>query len=96
MSDLGRQFGGRNLAAKQTPEAREQAARAIKRHHLAWCPEEFWALNEQLRRKGFKLAERKDVILAEVPGTAQHARRQVLNHQTAQILRAEREKAQAY
>lgn len=49
-----------------------------------------------MKRQGFAQAERREIILADVPGTVEHARRTVRNHQDAQRIRAEREKAQAY
>lgn len=35
---------------------------AIRRAHLRWCPQRHWALNERLRRRGYRLVERKAMI----------------------------------
>lgn len=96
MSEAGRRVGALNLARGQTPEARERARMTIKRRHLAWCPEEHWPLNTSLKAKGFKLEERKAIILAEVEGTAEHARRTVENHRIAAELRHARDLASRY
>ena len=92
----GRQVGRHNFAAANAPEARAKASRAIRAAALPWCPEQYWDLNTMLRRKGLRLAERKAVILALVPGTPEHARIEIANRNLAQRLRAERERAQAY
>ena len=77
-------------------EARAEAGRKISARALAWCPLEYRALNDQLRAKGFRLAERKAAILAEVVGTPEHAQRQLANATLAMRLKHERNQAQAY
>lgn len=94
--EAGRRVGSSNLRWGCTPEAREKARLKIKRAHLSWCPEEFWELNASLKAKGFRLAERKAIILADVEGTPEHARRAIANHQFASELKRERELAQRY
>jgi hypothetical protein len=79
--EAGKRVGALNFWHACTPEAREKARLGIKRVHLAWCPEEYWELNRQLKHKGFLLEERKAIILAEVEGTPEHARRTIANHQ---------------
>jgi hypothetical protein len=53
-------------------------------------------LNAKMKVGGMPLAERKAVILAEIAGTPENARRAVLNHQDAQRVRHERDVAQSY
>lgn len=94
--DAGKRVGAHNFRHACTPEARERAREEIRRAHLAWCPEEFWELNQQLKRKGFRLAERKAIILADVEGTPEHARRSIENYEFAGKLKRERDLAQRY
>lgn len=96
LRENGRKHGAPNFPLANTPEARGRAAAATRARHLGWCPPEYYGLNASLKAKGYGLAERKAIILADVPGTPEHARRTVANHQDAQRIRAEREKAQAY
>ena len=92
----GREVGSKNIWKASTPEARAKAREAIRRAHLAWCPEEHWELNQKLKRAGYRLEERKQIIAAETPGTTEHARREIENRLFAQRLRQERERAEAY
>ena len=95
LQELGTR-GALNFWRALPPEQQATARQAIRRAMLAWCPEEHWALNAALKRKSIPLAERTRIILELVPGTVEHARVQIKNHETAQQLRAAREKAQAY
>lgn len=94
--EAGKRVGALNFWHACTPDAREKAREEIRRAHLAWCPEEFWELNASLKAKGFRLAERKAIILADVEGTPEHARRTIANHQFASELRHARDIAQRY
>ena len=83
-------------AKSNAPEARAQAGRARSDTVLAWCPPELRDAYRALTRKGVKTADARRAIEAEIPGTPEHARRAIANHQAAQRLRAEREREQAY
>ena len=61
-----------------------------------WCPPEYQVLNRNLSKARVPLDERKAIILAEVPGTVEHARRQIASFNIAQRLRVEREQRDAY
>lgn len=93
--DAGHRFGKPNLVPS-SPEQRHRAGQALRRLRLAWCPEEHWALNASLKAKGYRLAERKAIILADVKGTPEHARRTIENATFASRLKRERELAQRY
>ncbi len=56
------EHGAKNFWRCNTAEAREKAAKAIRAAHLAWCPEEFWPLNQKLKRQQVRLPERKAII----------------------------------
>lgn len=94
--EIGHRVGKVNLAKAREGDVRARAGRSIRSRHLDWCPPEFWDLNRSLKRKGFVLAERKAIIFAEVPGTAEHARRAVHNADLAGKLKHAREVAQRY
>lgn len=91
----GRNFGKKNLQ-HLSPESRAKAALSTKARNLSWCPPEYWQLNERLKAKGFLLPERQEIILAEVPGTVQHARRENAKALDAMRFKAARERAEAY
>lgn len=93
--EQGHRYGKPNFV-HCTGEARAKASATKRRQMLAWCPEEFWELNASLKAKGFKLAERKAIILADVEGTPEHARRSIANHQFAADYRHARDLAQRY
>lgn len=90
--NLGKTIGRINLQAGQSAETRKK----VRAHYLAWCPEEQWDFNRTLKRKGIPLEERKAIILADVPGTAENARRLIFNEQVRMQIRHERQKAQEY
>lgn len=96
MQEIGREIGARNIGNLASPEARAKAVAAIRRAHLAWCPEEHWPLNQQLKRAGYPLEERKAMIRELIPGTVEHARREVQNNILKQRLRHERRQMEAY
>lgn len=93
--EAGHKYGKPNLVPS-SPEQRARAAVKLRRLRLSWCPEEFWELNASLKAKGYRLPERKAIILADVEGTPEHARRVIANHQFNADLRRERELAQRY
>ncbi len=87
---------GKRLRAA-TVQSDELVAKQIAgRRRSFWVPEGYDEFNRQLKQKGFPAAERKAIILAEVEGTPEHARRTVANHIDAQRIRQERDRAQAY
>jgi hypothetical protein len=92
----GVEFGRWNFWRVQTPAAREKAKAGLRRAHLAWCPEEFWALNRKLKRNGYRLPNRKRIILEQVPGSPHYKDLKVANRLERDRQRREREKAQAY
>ncbi len=62
MREAGRRVGAKNFWHANTPECRAKAGQAIRARHLAWCPERYWPLNAELKRAGFKIAERRRLI----------------------------------
>ena len=96
LRESGRRVGETRFWDGLAPERLGEERRKRRASRLAWCPEQFWELNQTLKAKGFRLAERKEMILAEVKGTAEHARRQIANITDAQRIRAAREKDQLY
>lgn len=94
----GREHGARNFRKGQSAEARAKAGAAIRALHLSWCPEEYWALNAQLKRKGILLDERKRMIaeLVDRQSEAAEGRRIVAQLRHDNAVREARRKAQAY
>ena len=85
------------VAATLAPETRRRAGQSRTETLLAWCPPEKRDAYRALTRGGnVSAAEARRMIEAEIPGTVEHARRQIHNVTVAQRIRAEREKAQAY
>ena len=66
LQEIGRTYGLANLALGQSEEARQKIGDTLRRRHLAWCPEEYWPMNQLLKRAGYRLPERKEMIAAEV------------------------------
>jgi hypothetical protein len=79
-----------------SPENRAKIRIALIRRAAPWCPIELHPLNKRLRKLGFNEAERRSIILAEVPGTPEHARRAIANADLAMRLKHEREVAGRY
>jgi len=96
VAKLGRDYGKRNFYQNLDEEGQAKVRAAIARGLVAWCPVDRLDENRDLRRQGFKLAERKQMILETVPGTDEYARRQMQNIPVVMRLRQEREKAQAF
>jgi len=69
LREQGRRTGARNIRLAHTPEGKAKAA-AANAQRMAWCPTEYRDLNSTLRRKGFGLAERQDMIRAEAAKAA--------------------------
>lgn len=85
------------LAKAYSPEAiaKRTAANSVAR--LGWCPVDLRpAYRDLVHRKGIRAAEARRIIEAEIPGTTEHARRQIENHRFKQKLRAERERRERY
>jgi len=87
------EIGEANLAK---PEIAQMARDAQFRKHNPWCPVEMRRLNKRLRKLGFDEAERRKIILADVPGTPEHAKRAVANAATSMRIKHARDQAQAY
>jgi len=87
---------GKRLRAMTVQNDELVAKQNAGRRRSFWVPEGYDEFNRQLKQKGFQAAERKAIILAEVEGTPEHARRTVANHIDAQRIRQERDRAQAY
>ena len=84
-------------ARSQAPEARARAIGAYVERRMGWCPLDLRPRYAALiRSKRIPAAEARRLIEAEIPGTAEYARRQIASHQLAVLLRHEREQAQAY
>lgn len=62
----GLEIGRKNFWRNGDAATQANARAAIQRSHLTWCPERYWSLNAELKRKHLTLAERKRVIAAEV------------------------------
>ncbi|TXH12723.1 MAG: hypothetical protein E6R03_12405 [Hyphomicrobiaceae bacterium] len=92
----GQRVGELNFWKSIDEQRRLEEIEKRRAANLSWCPREFWSLNKQLKASKFTLEERKQIILSEVKGTQQHARRQIENMAIAQKMRAEREAAQKY
>jgi hypothetical protein len=79
------------------PEARARAGRSVSERALGWCPvarrEEYRHL---VRDKRIPAAEARAIILAELPGSVEHARRQIANRELVGRLRHERQVEEAY
>jgi hypothetical protein len=86
----------RALATRSAPETRKRQGLTHSDTMLPWCPREFRQLYRDLRAKGLSVAEARDVVELEIPGSAAHGRRIVANHQDAQRIRHERDVAQSY
>lgn len=93
MREAGRAVGARNFWAANTPEAREKAVAAIKRTHLAWCPEPYWPLNAELKAAGIRLADRKAAVRQQIETEAARA---VEGIRRAMVAKHARRQAEAY
>lgn len=89
----GRLYGLANIS---NPEARAKAVETRRRNATGWCPPERWQEYRRLLTFGYKAPDARRMIEEEIPGTAAHARRHIANQREVQMIRAERENAQAY
>lgn len=84
-------------ARSQRPDVRAAVGRANTERTLGWCPpekrDEYRRLRVSLR---YSAAEARRIIEADIPGTVEHSRRLIANHQLKAWLRRERERAEAY
>lgn len=86
-----------NVALVTSPEIRAKATARLKETRLGWCPPEKRAEYEHLVRIGrVPAAEARRIIEAEIPGTIEHARREIANRELAARLRDERQRREAY
>jgi hypothetical protein len=84
------------LASPEVQERRAAGTAAVMRFRfLQWCPEERRA-EYQILRKKVGAAEARRIIEADIPGTAEHARRQVANNALNMRLKHERQQMDAY
>lgn len=96
VAKLGRDYGKRNFYQNGDAESQAKVRAAISRGLVAWCPVDRLEENRELRRQGFRLDERKRMILETVPGTDDHARLQASNILIGMRIKQERDRAQAY
>jgi hypothetical protein len=81
-----------------SPAAQEKRAKAnaeMHRRRLDWCPDDH---REEYHRLRIIVGARpaREIIEADIPGTAAHARREVANNTLKMRLRHEREQREAY
>lgn len=86
----------RALQRRLSPEIQKRRAKTMTRTRLPWCPDDLLPVYRELTRKGLLAAEARAAMQEMIPGTVEHARRQIANITIAQKLRAEREQAQEY
>lgn len=80
-----------------SPEGRAKAVAGNHRAKLGWLPDELRPLYDRLiHTKKLSAAEARAVIEAELPGTVEHARREIANRELAARLRDERSRREAY
>ena len=96
---------GRRLQAQYQASPEAQAKRLasmagvgakISEHRLGWCPPEQRDAYRALREKDVPAVDARRMIEAEIPGTLEHARRQIANTALAAQLREERRRREAY
>lgn len=85
------------VAKAFAPEARRKAVESYVETRMGWCPlEKRDEYHDLVRNKHVPAAEARRIIEAEIPGTLEHARRQIANLQLVQQLRHERQTAERY
>jgi len=83
------------IDAGRAPDVRARATATREETLLGWCPPEWRDHYRYLNRtKRIPAAEARKMIEAEIPGTAEHARREIASYDLSQRLRAERERAE--
>jgi hypothetical protein len=84
-------------ARSLSPEARRKAIATYIETRMGWCP---LPLRQQytdlIVRKKYTAAEARTIIEEQIPGTAAHARRAIASTQLVQLMRHQRDQAQAY
>jgi len=84
-------------AKSNSPEAKRKAGEGRTNTVLAWCPPDLRGrYRDLIHSSGLSAAEARQLIEAEIPGTVEHARRNIANRQLAQQLKHARDRAQSY
>jgi len=83
-------------AKANAPEAKAASARKRTATMIHWCPPELVPTYRALSKKLGSSQAAREVMLPTIAGTAENARRTVLNHQDAQRIRHARDVAQSY
>lgn len=84
------------FARSQTPEARAQAAARCSETVLGWCPPDRREEYRRLVLRRIPAAEARRIIEAEIPGTREHAQREIASVELAARLRRERDQRDTY
>jgi hypothetical protein len=84
------------VAKNLSPEVRARAGAKRSSTVLAWCPDERRAEYRALVRKGFTAGEARRAIEADIPGTKEHARREVAQNRLRMLLKHQRDLDQRY
>lgn len=84
------------VARSQSPEARTRAAAKCSDTVLSWCPPERRAEYKRLVRRKVPAEEARRIIEAEIPGTAEYARRELASIALAARMRRERIERDTY
>ncbi|WP_398457373.1 hypothetical protein [Sphingomonas albertensis] len=83
-------------AKANSPEAKAASASKRTATMIHWCPADLIPTYRALSKKLGSSRAAREVMAPMIEGTAAHARRTVLNHQDAQRIRHERDRAQSY
>lgn len=84
------------FARSQTPEARARAAAQCSETVLSWCPLDRRKEYKRLVLRRIAAAEARRIIEADIPGTHEHAQREIANIELAARMRRERDQQDAY
>jgi hypothetical protein len=84
------------VARSQSPEARAKAIAGYVETVMGWCPPALRPDYHRLVRQNIPAAEARRIIEADIPGTIEHARREIANRELAARLRHERAAREAY
>lgn len=79
-----------------SPEARKRGTAKSAEAAMAWCPLDRRAEYRRLRERHFSAPDARRIIEAEIPGTAEHARRVIASIELAARMRRERDQQDAY
>jgi hypothetical protein len=83
-------------AKANAPEAKAASARKRTATMIHWCPADLIPTYRALSKKLASSQAAREAMMPMIDGTEAHARRTVLNHQDAQRIRHERDRAQSY